>query len=831
MAVPIFRELENMGASERMAWEQWVAQRDPGAFNHIIRDYAGMVYTTCLRILRNPADAEDVAQECFEALVQTHDTSRVQAPGPWLHGMATYRSMTRIRSDNRRRQRESEYAEAVPDRVEIQWDDVYDLVDEAIAELPEEYRDPLVLHFLQGQSHAEIGRALGIPRRTVSNHVQRAVELVGVTLRKKGIAIGGALLSGLMSAHLAQAAPIPASLVSSLGKLALAQSAGQVASGLAGNAGAATLGGIFSMKNMIVVVFVVALAGSGWLVGRSYLDTPTATVLSQTSSQESAQSQSQTENSVETSVEKASTALDAPAVQSPSSETVHPPQNLAPDQIQASGRVIDEDGLPVSDVKVGLKPANVYGISTDDAVLPDKEGNFAVSTPAERYGEMRDWKIYFCIAESRPKGGYAREIDPMLCPILDTTTQKAFTDVQVVLPSRKRFVAGIVRNERGEPISDAHLLSHSGTQNAQGWSGKDGRFRLERIYPYHYCFPGNPTPEMIVDNVPVYVSHKNYEEEMLDRIPIGTENLEIVLPDKRRGYIGGKVVDAETGKAIPNAKAWISFVERSPGKKDYYTYKPEDAKAWPTGEFVFWDIKTGTATLYAAASGYGMACKENVIVSTAKGTEDIEIPLQKGGSVVINAKFSEDMIRQRGMIEWLHAFPKDTETPVDFSPAKLNDETYLFALAPGQYTLLVTVSVASDPEHPSDNKFCKTIPVEVAAGQNIDIDAEFGGSGILRGIISTTYAKCTRRIIIRRGETNEPIPDHYIMKRPTIEDMAGYDFLIWASARDQYGLGCLEPGSYTATAMVYSEENEDVQQESKPFTIVNDEIVQLDFAF
>ena len=54
-----------MSGSDHALLERWLTNRDAEAFREIVDRYAGMVYGTCTRILRNPDDAEDVAQECF----------------------------------------------------------------------------------------------------------------------------------------------------------------------------------------------------------------------------------------------------------------------------------------------------------------------------------------------------------------------------------------------------------------------------------------------------------------------------------------------------------------------------------------------------------------------------------------------------------------------------------------------------------------------------------------------------------------------------------------------------------------------------------------------
>ena len=130
-----------MPTSDLMLLQQWFNKRDAEAFKEITNRHTAMVYATCLRILRNSNDAEDVAQECFEQLVTTDKPPRTNLAA-WLHRVAANRALNRIKSDKRRRNREASFMSEHGDGTEIEWDDIYDFVDEAILELPEKLRIP-----------------------------------------------------------------------------------------------------------------------------------------------------------------------------------------------------------------------------------------------------------------------------------------------------------------------------------------------------------------------------------------------------------------------------------------------------------------------------------------------------------------------------------------------------------------------------------------------------------------------------------------------------------------------------------------------------------------
>lgn len=248
--------------------QQWTDGRDAQAFKALVSQYAPMVYATCSRILSNGAEAEDVTQECFEVLARTQKRP-TEHLGAWLHRVATNRALDHVRSKRRRRQREAGFVAEQPSHAELVWDDIYDCVDEAVAELPEELRACVVAHYLLGESHGEIARATGMPRRTVSHRIARGVELLGESLRRRGVHVASGVLGTLLTAHVAEAAVVPAPLIGRLGMLALAHSTNTVA-GASLSAAAPLVGGFLAMKKITVGIIVAAaiIVGLWFVAGR-----------------------------------------------------------------------------------------------------------------------------------------------------------------------------------------------------------------------------------------------------------------------------------------------------------------------------------------------------------------------------------------------------------------------------------------------------------------------------------------------------------------------------------------------------------------------------------
>ncbi|MCH8203791.1 MAG: RNA polymerase sigma factor, partial [Candidatus Hydrogenedentes bacterium] len=153
----------SISSADESLLKQWFNERDADAFKAICSRHAGMVYATCLRILRNETEAEDVVQSCFESLSGLR--KRPRGPlGPWLHKVATNRALDVLKSDKRRKAREEGFFVGRESHTEILWEDIYEFVDEAIEELPEKLRVALVAHFLEDETHESIARREGVSR-------------------------------------------------------------------------------------------------------------------------------------------------------------------------------------------------------------------------------------------------------------------------------------------------------------------------------------------------------------------------------------------------------------------------------------------------------------------------------------------------------------------------------------------------------------------------------------------------------------------------------------------------------------------------------------------
>ena len=207
-----------MSTNDTALLQRWTRHRDADAFTELVDRHGGMVYGACRRVLGDIHEAQDAAQESFMELMRAPHAITASLPG-WLHTVAVRRSLDRIKQSQRRRQREEAFAARAGAAAEAAPDDLLAVVDEAIAAQPDLYRVPIVLRFLEGRTHAEIGAQLGVAESTVRHRIEKGVEQVRETLRKRGVLVGAGSLAVALEGQAAQAAP--AGLAAALGRLAV----------------------------------------------------------------------------------------------------------------------------------------------------------------------------------------------------------------------------------------------------------------------------------------------------------------------------------------------------------------------------------------------------------------------------------------------------------------------------------------------------------------------------------------------------------------------------------------------------------------------------------
>jgi RNA polymerase sigma-70 factor (ECF subfamily) len=150
-------------------------------FEEIYRRYYPRVYSACLRMLANTADAEDLAQDVFLQVQNKINTFRGDSSfTTWLHRVTVNQVLMYFRKRWVRSEQTTDTGE-MPDQTDPATDNPQSLplldhiaVSSAIKKLPNGYRRVFLLHDVQGYEHEEIARLLGITPGTSKSQLHKA---------------------------------------------------------------------------------------------------------------------------------------------------------------------------------------------------------------------------------------------------------------------------------------------------------------------------------------------------------------------------------------------------------------------------------------------------------------------------------------------------------------------------------------------------------------------------------------------------------------------------------------------------------------------------------
>jgi RNA polymerase sigma-70 factor (ECF subfamily) len=175
-----------------------VQRGDKGAFDALVLKYQHKLVKLVMRYVRNPAEAEDIAQEAFikayRALPQFRGDSAFYT---WLYRIAINTAKNAVVSRDRSpieynldrssdesydmqgRMKDSETPEAL-----VLTDEIRSIVNGAIDALPEDLRTAIVLREIEGLSYEEIAATMDCPVGTVRSRIFRAREAIDLRLRE-----------------------------------------------------------------------------------------------------------------------------------------------------------------------------------------------------------------------------------------------------------------------------------------------------------------------------------------------------------------------------------------------------------------------------------------------------------------------------------------------------------------------------------------------------------------------------------------------------------------------------------------------------------------------
>ena len=161
-----------------------IARREVAALEALYHRHARAVYSLALKMLADPAGAEEIVQECFLKLWRQPELYQARRGRllPWMLGVAHHRAIDRLR---RRRLEQRHAIDGLPDvpsngegdperhvwgRFQVE------AVGRALAELPPTQRQVLELAYLRGMTQTEIATSLGEPLGTIKTRMRLAMQ-------------------------------------------------------------------------------------------------------------------------------------------------------------------------------------------------------------------------------------------------------------------------------------------------------------------------------------------------------------------------------------------------------------------------------------------------------------------------------------------------------------------------------------------------------------------------------------------------------------------------------------------------------------------------------
>lgn len=168
---------------------------DVAAFTELVRSHQAAVAAVAYAIVRDRELAHDLAQEAFVTAWRKRDELRDPArAGAWLCGIVRFVARDHRRGERRRRALREQHLETSPamppapvsplERAIAREDDA--LVAAVVEDLPESYREPLLLHYVAGCSVAEIAAAMALGEDAVKQRLSRGRAAMRDSLARAG---------------------------------------------------------------------------------------------------------------------------------------------------------------------------------------------------------------------------------------------------------------------------------------------------------------------------------------------------------------------------------------------------------------------------------------------------------------------------------------------------------------------------------------------------------------------------------------------------------------------------------------------------------------------
>jgi RNA polymerase sigma factor (sigma-70 family) len=238
----------------------FVETGDRTALGEIFSRHAAAAFRIARAYLKNSADAEDAVQNGFVAMMQNAASYRGSGSvKSWAIGFVVNACQHKSRELARRKSREeagSEIRKTSMSQATTR-DPLTQSVADAVEKLSDHYRIPILLHYYEGLTSAEVAATLKIPENTIRSQLLRGVEQLRQSLGASHASVSAAVITTALASMPADTAP--SSLTLALSRIAGGQA---LAVPAAAKAGLATK--VLGVKLAAALVFASAAALIAW---------------------------------------------------------------------------------------------------------------------------------------------------------------------------------------------------------------------------------------------------------------------------------------------------------------------------------------------------------------------------------------------------------------------------------------------------------------------------------------------------------------------------------------------------------------------------------------
>ena len=697
---------------ERLVSQTLAGDRD--AFGVLVHKYQEMVYAYAFQKVRNAEDAQDITQEVFwrayHYLYQLRHPHRFRS---WLYTIMSNQCKRQLMSVTKTRQRETALEDATDDALQTEpahtaptegWR--VDL-EQALSELPDDNRVAVSMFYMGDHSLKEISEFLGVSVNTVKSKLYRARQQLGSALSERygSLLKSRKLKGGFLMQFMEQIQHIPSpTMVSSWSSTAI----GKI---------------VFSLIVAICVLIGIARHGtdSSTSLSMNRIGVEEATEVALLAPIADAIRSSisvapvQTENRSSTASSHASgdqghqlAARRATLGSGGSAQLPAAAAGNGSEKLTFSGRVVDNNGLPVADAEI------LYSLrfNQSESVTPTEvDGTFRFEFPRS---ELKKWDRVSIVALHSDHAIGWQNLQP-----------QSMTDVEIQL-AVPGIISGKIMNEAGAPIQNAEVrIQHL--------------FRgdpMSREYEGDLGMESMPIPtvktdangEFVLRGLPqdaktnLEVQGPGYAQELHFQVSVGTVGLEFRL--KPEGRIEGRLTYTDTGTPVKDAS--VAFQGINP------TIGAGRTNADTNGNYLFTNLATGVYNLYLdkGPEGWTAVAKELIKVVEGETVSNVDLTLVRVGFITgrVTDRDTGEPIANHYIR--FHDAARPESQAAGHGTATDENGVYRFHAAPGRARIYVGVSGYQAIEQAK--KY-----VEVVEGETVVVDFQLSKGIELMGQILT----------------------------------------------------------------------------------------------